>query len=155
LGLLKARVGDRAAKMEVETNRFSADMLFPRPYFRKDLARMRIVDVGHIVTLAERYDMSIESTARSYVEEHDEPAAAVVSQHGKRSASTGTSLSRLSNAVTARRSLLLRQPLRRRLKRAKLRAGSKSTVAFGSHRTGVAARRSSTSKYLVSKLGFG
>lgn len=83
MGLSKARDGDRATKMEVEANRFSADLLFPRPYFRKDLARMRIVDVEHIVTLAERYDMSKESTARRYVQEHDEPTAVVVSQHGK------------------------------------------------------------------------
>lgn len=79
----KAQPNDRAAQMEVEANRFAADLLFPRPYFRKDLARSKAVDVEHVVALAKRYDMSKESTARRYVEEHDEPAAAIVSQHGK------------------------------------------------------------------------
>jgi len=81
--LTKTRDGDRAAEMEVEANRFSADLLFPRPFFGKDLARMKTVDVEHIVALAERYDMSKEATARRYVEEHNELAAAVVSRDGK------------------------------------------------------------------------
>ena len=82
-GLTKARDGDNGSKMEVEANRFAADLLFPRPHFRKDMAHLKIVDVAHVVTLADRYDMSKESTARRYVEEHNEPVAAIVSQHGK------------------------------------------------------------------------
>lgn len=83
MALSNAQPGNRAAQMEVEANRFAADLLFPRPYFRKDLARSKTIDVEQIVALAKRYDMSKESTARRYVEEHDEPAAAIISQHGK------------------------------------------------------------------------
>jgi Zn-dependent peptidase ImmA (M78 family) len=79
----RAKVGDRAAQMEVEANRFSAGLLLPLPHFQKDLARLKTIDVGHVLSLATRYDMSKESTARRYVEENDEPSAAVVSQNGK------------------------------------------------------------------------
>jgi hypothetical protein len=47
------------------------------------MTRLKTADVEHIVTLADRYDMSKESTARRYVEEHNEPVAVIVSQHGK------------------------------------------------------------------------
>lgn len=82
LALTQAKPDDRAARMEVEANRFSADLLFPRPQFRKDLARLKIADVEHVVALARRYDMSKESTARRYVEEHEERMVVVVSQQG-------------------------------------------------------------------------
>ncbi len=78
-----AKAGDRAAEMEVQANRFAAEMLFPRPYFGKDMAAFRVVDVEHILALSRRYDMSKEATARRYVEFHREPAAAVVSKGGK------------------------------------------------------------------------
>lgn len=71
---------DRAAQMEVEANRFSALLLLPQPQFQKDLRRKAGADLEHLLSLAKRYDMSKEATARRYVELHDEPCAAVISR---------------------------------------------------------------------------
>jgi Zn-dependent peptidase ImmA (M78 family) len=79
----KAKPGDRAAQMEVEANRFAAELLFPKPWFDKEMAKLTVVDVEHILALANRYDMSKEATARRYVDKHRESCAAVVSQNGK------------------------------------------------------------------------
>ena len=74
---------DRAARMEVEANRFAAILLMPLPHFRKDLRLHKEADIEHILALARRYDTSKEATARRYVEVQDEPCAIVVSQNGR------------------------------------------------------------------------
>ncbi|HRI93808.1 MAG TPA: ImmA/IrrE family metallo-endopeptidase [Accumulibacter sp.] len=78
-----AQPGDRATQMEVEANRFSVELLIPKPLFQKDLRGKRGLDVSHIVGLARKFDMSKESTARRYTELQDEACAVVISQNGK------------------------------------------------------------------------
>ncbi len=75
------KTGDRAVQMEVEANRFSAEVLLPRTQFQKDLGRRAGADLEHVVSLADRYDMSKEATARRYVDLHDEPCAVVFSHN--------------------------------------------------------------------------
>ena len=78
-----ASAGDRAARMEVEANRFAALILLPGPQFRRDIRRRQGADIEHIVDLAGRFDTSKDATARRYVELQDEPCAAVVSHRGR------------------------------------------------------------------------
>jgi hypothetical protein len=73
----------RAAEMEVEANRFSAQLLMPRARFLADIRRRKGCELEHVLGLARDYVTSKEATARRYVELHDEPCAAIVSQHGK------------------------------------------------------------------------
>ena len=78
-----AREEERAARMEVEANSFSAQILLPAPHFKKDLSRRVGADIEHIIALADRYDTSKDATARRYVELHDERCAAIVSHKGR------------------------------------------------------------------------
>lgn len=73
---------DRADRMEVEANRFAAHLLMPPPMVRKDLSKLRGVDIGHILDLAGRYDVSKEAAARRYVEYTDDVCAVVLSRDG-------------------------------------------------------------------------
>lgn len=74
---------NQAAEMEVEANRFSAQLLMPHTRFRADIRRRAGCELDHILALAPVYVTSKEATARRYVELHDEPCAVIVSQHGK------------------------------------------------------------------------
>lgn len=74
---------DRAKRMEIEANRFSAQLLMPLASFRRDIRNRGDASLEVIIELAGRYDISKESTARRYVEMHDEPCAAIISRHGK------------------------------------------------------------------------
>jgi hypothetical protein len=74
---------NRAAEMEVEANRFSAQILMPRARFRADLRRRQGCELEHVLALARDYLTSKEATARRYVDLHDEPCAAIVSRNGK------------------------------------------------------------------------
>jgi len=80
--LIFAREGDRAARMEVEANRFSALLLMPSPHFRKDVRPHKGAEIEHIIALAQRYETSKEVTARRYVDVQDEPCAVIISQNG-------------------------------------------------------------------------
>lgn len=80
--LISAPESDRAARMEVEANRFAARILMPEPHFRRDLRLRKRAEIEHILTLAERYHTSKEATARRYVDVQDEPCAIVVSHNG-------------------------------------------------------------------------
>lgn len=72
-----------AAEMEVEANRFSAQLLMPRAPFRAAMRRRKGCALEHLLALARDYLTSKEATARRYVDLHDEPCAAIVSQHGR------------------------------------------------------------------------
>lgn len=74
---------DRAARMEVEANRFAAHILMPAREFRADIRHRQGADIEHIIGLARRYDTSKEATSRRYIELHDEPCAAVISHRGR------------------------------------------------------------------------
>jgi Zn-dependent peptidase ImmA (M78 family) len=78
-----AKPTDRAAQMEVEANRFSGGLLMPTHLFRRDMERLRGMDIDHILQLSLRYEASKEATTRKYVDVHEEPCAAIISQHGK------------------------------------------------------------------------
>lgn len=79
---LKANEADRRMKMEVEANRFAGHLLMPAPLFRRDVAGSKDPDLGHLVSLADKYDVSKEATARSYVRFREEPTAVIVLKDG-------------------------------------------------------------------------
>lgn len=80
---LSAEKHNRAALMEVEANRFAAELLLPKEPFRKDLRRLAGADLAHVLRLAQKYDMSKEATGRRYVELHDEACAILFSRNGR------------------------------------------------------------------------
>jgi Zn-dependent peptidase ImmA (M78 family) len=67
---------------EGEANRFAAALLMPKKLFSNDIRRLRAPEVSHIVTIAERYKVSKESTARRYTELSDHLCAVVFSHNG-------------------------------------------------------------------------
>lgn len=75
-----ATASERAKRIEVEANSFSAALLMPASLFVRDLRKLNGINLNHITDLARTYDTSKEATTRRYVELHDEPAAAIVSQ---------------------------------------------------------------------------
>ena len=74
---------NRAARMEVEANRFAANLLMPATAFRRDLAKSAAPDVALLLRLCDRYDTSKEATARRFCELADIPSAAIFSRNGK------------------------------------------------------------------------
>lgn len=78
----KADRDNRAAKMELEANRFSAGMLMPLSHFRPDMLAQGAPDLGHIFELADRYNTSREATGIHYTSYHEEPCALVLSKDG-------------------------------------------------------------------------
>jgi hypothetical protein len=74
---------DRATRMEIEANRFSANMLMPATLFRRDLSRSTAPDLDVLLRLAKMYDTSKEAAARRYCDLVDTPSAAVFSKDGK------------------------------------------------------------------------
>ena len=74
---------DRAAQMEVEANAFSAGLLMPDADVRKTLRVWGTPEMSHILTLAERYDVSKEAAARKYVTAHDDPCAIIFSRRNE------------------------------------------------------------------------
>ena len=74
---------DRAACMEVEANRFAANMLMPAVPFRRDLSQSAAPDIALLLRLCGRYDTSKEATARRFCELIDAPSAAVFSRNGR------------------------------------------------------------------------
>ena len=78
-----SRAADRAARMEVEANRFAANMLMPAASFRRDLAKSAAPDVALLLRLCDRYNTSKEATARRFCELSDIPSAAIFSRDEK------------------------------------------------------------------------
>ncbi|MBI1272479.1 MAG: ImmA/IrrE family metallo-endopeptidase, partial [Alphaproteobacteria bacterium] len=74
---------DRYQKMESEANQFAAEILMPSNYMRQDLRRLTGLEVDHIVSLAEKYEVSKEAMGRRYIDFQDEPCALVFSRDGK------------------------------------------------------------------------
>ena len=73
---------DRVTRMEVEANRFAANMLMPARLFRRDLSRSVASGLTVLLHLAEKYDTSKEATARRFCDLVDTPSAAVFSKDG-------------------------------------------------------------------------
>ena len=74
---------DRTTRMEVEANRFAANMLMPVPHFRRDLVHSAAPDLELLLRLAEKYDTSKEAAARRFCELADTPSAVVFSKDGR------------------------------------------------------------------------
>lgn len=74
--------GDRYIEMEAQANRFSAGILMPAEPFRADLHARRHFEAGHIVELADRYEVSKEAMARRCVDLHDDTIAVIFSRDG-------------------------------------------------------------------------
>lgn len=72
----------RVTRMEVEANRFAANMLMPAKLFQSDLSRSIAPDLTVLLHLAEKYDTSKEATARRFCNLVDTPSAAVFSKDG-------------------------------------------------------------------------
>jgi len=73
---------DRAKRMEMEANRFSASMLMPLARFRPEMRNLGTPDLDHVIALADRYDMSKEATALHYALHHETPCAILLSKDG-------------------------------------------------------------------------
>ncbi len=71
---------DRARRMEMEANRFSAGMLMPLARFKPDMRNLGTPALEHVFTLAERYDMSKEATALHYALHQDAVCAVIISK---------------------------------------------------------------------------
>lgn len=74
--------GDRARRMEMEANRFSAGMLMPLVQFKPEMRNLGAPALEHVFTLAERYNMSKEATALHYALHQDAVCAIIVSKDG-------------------------------------------------------------------------
>jgi Zn-dependent peptidase ImmA (M78 family) len=72
---------DKAARMELEANRFAAHMLMPTKMFRDDIYRLRHATLEAVIELARKYDTSREATARRFINLHDEVCAIVQSRN--------------------------------------------------------------------------
>ena len=55
----------------------------PTPHFRKDIARLGDPDLGHIFTLADRYETSREATANRYIDFTPHRCAIIFSVGGR------------------------------------------------------------------------
>ena len=80
--LMETRQDNEHRRREAEANRFAAGVLMPKARFSRDIRRLVDADVGHVQTLAEQYDTSLEATANRYVELSDERCAFVFSHDG-------------------------------------------------------------------------
>lgn len=79
LQLNKFSKGDRAAQMEVEANRFAAELLMPYSSLRKFMREKKEVSFESILSFASQFEVSKEAAIRRYITESDEPAAAIFS----------------------------------------------------------------------------
>lgn len=73
---------DRATRMEVEANQFSAELILPRERFFRAIRKHVGADLAYVLELAIDYGTSKEATARRYVDLHEDPLAVVFSKDG-------------------------------------------------------------------------
>lgn len=74
---------DRRYRMEYEANRFASGVLLPAPHFRKDVAATAEPSLNQILAIAQKYQVSLEVAARSYILFRDEPCAFVLCHERK------------------------------------------------------------------------
>jgi hypothetical protein len=79
---LSMREQSRRARMEVEANRFAAQLLMPVPILRAELRR-RAPELKEVVRLAGLFDVSKEAMARAYAEFTREALALLVVREGR------------------------------------------------------------------------
>ncbi len=77
------KLPDRAARMEVEANRFAAEILMPLAPFRVDLQHSGVFDLELLLRISDKFDISKQATARRFCELIDIPNAVVFSKDGR------------------------------------------------------------------------
>lgn len=82
MAIREADRDNRARRMEMEANRFSAGILMPLARFKPDMRNLGTPALEHVFTLALRYDMSKEATALQYVLHQDAVCAVIISKGG-------------------------------------------------------------------------
>ena len=80
MAIREADRDNRARRMELEANRFSAGMLMPLAHFKPDMRNLGTPALEHVFTLATRYNMSKEATALQYVQYNDAVCAVIISK---------------------------------------------------------------------------
>lgn len=80
MAIREADRDNRARRMEMEANRFSAGILMPLARFKPDIRNLGTPALEHVFALAARYNMSKEATALHYVLHHDAVCAVIVSK---------------------------------------------------------------------------
>lgn len=78
-----AREQDRAAKMEVEANQFSALILMPPSHLRPLLRKSGEPSLTGVLAVHDEYNVSKEAAARAFTEYHDEAVAIAIVRDGK------------------------------------------------------------------------
>ncbi len=73
----------RALKMEIEANQFSALLLMPPPKLRPIIRGKRFSSLSTVLEISETFDVSKEAAARAFAEYSDEPVAVVVVRNGR------------------------------------------------------------------------
>lgn len=73
---------DRRRRIEAEANRFAAHLLMPPKRLRATMAGSQS-DLQAIVSIAREFGVSKEAMARSWLDEHPEPVAVVITRNGK------------------------------------------------------------------------
>ena len=68
------------ADWEVQANQFSAAMLLPKPQVKRRMKHLGEPDLEHVELLSAEFQMSLEATARRYIELNDFPCAVVFSK---------------------------------------------------------------------------
>lgn len=76
-------VAERRLRWEAEANRFAGLILVPAPYFRRDANAGKDPDIGHIIKLADRYEVSKEVAGRAYVDYREEAVALLITKDGR------------------------------------------------------------------------
>jgi hypothetical protein len=80
MAIREADRDNRARRMELEANRFSAGMLMPLARFKPDMRNLGAPALEHVFELATRYNMSKEATALQYVQYNDAVCAVIISK---------------------------------------------------------------------------
>jgi Zn-dependent peptidase ImmA (M78 family) len=70
------------AEREWEANRFAAELMLPRQQFIKRLGKVAAPCLSHVERLATAFDMSVEATARRYLNLTDFPCCLIFSRNG-------------------------------------------------------------------------
>ena len=78
-----AQESDRRGRMEVEANKFASLILMPPPFLREAFKTRRSPDLRHVPAMARDFEVSKEAMARAYAENHPEPVAIIITQHGR------------------------------------------------------------------------
>ncbi|HNP63705.1 MAG TPA: ImmA/IrrE family metallo-endopeptidase [Woeseiaceae bacterium] len=74
--------GNARRKMEVEANKFSAEILMPETLFCRDIQKRPSPGLEHILQWGDRYETSKIATVRRFVDLYGEPSAMVVTKLG-------------------------------------------------------------------------